>query len=104
MAKAKNYALKTIATGEHVKDSYTLIGDLYLYNSYDKCKTSDVVVSRGVYLAAYDMYVKAGNTAKMEASKKQFPSDQEVFFTNRKVGEKLQVGCWINQEVEIRKR
>lgn len=104
LSKARDYAFKTISSGVQLSAAYTLIGDMYMFNSYDKCKTSDVVISRSVYLAAYDMYEKAGNSAKMETAKKQFPSDQEVFFTNRKIGDKVNTGCWINKDVIVRKR
>lgn len=104
LSKAREYALQTIASGVHVSESYSLIGDLYMYNSYDDCKTTDVVISRSVYLAAYDMYEKAGNTSKMAAAEKQFPSDTEVFFTNRKIGEVINTGCWVSRDVVIRKR
>ncbi len=102
--KAREYALKTISSGVHENEAYTMIGDLYMYNSYEKCKTTDAVISRGVYLAAFNMYEKAGNKSKMELAQKQFPSDQEIFFTNRKIGQTIQTGCWVGQSVVIRKR
>lgn len=104
LSKAREYALQTISSGVYISEAYNLIGDLYMYSSYEKCETSDVVISRSVYLAAYDMYEKAGNSVKMEQAKKQFPSDQEVFFTNRKIGDVVNTGCWINKAVVIRRR
>ena len=103
--KARNYALKAAAlSGAQAGKAYKLVGDMYM-NSYDQCKGGkDVVEDRGVFLAAYEMYEKAGNSAGMQKAKEQFPSKEEVFTYNKKVGDSVKVGCWIGQTVTIRTR
>lgn len=101
---ARNYALQSIqADPGKAKDAYSLIGDLYM-NSYNDCKADDIVESRAVYIAAYDMYSKAGNTEKMQNAKAQFPSIEEIFTQGKKEGDKLTIFCWINETVQLQRR
>ena len=103
-SNARSYALKAVSLDPSLKKSYKLIGDLY-YNSYNDCrKEESKVEDRAVYLAAYDMYEKAGNTQMMEASRKQFPSIEEMFELNLQEGQSFSVGCWINTETTLRRR
>jgi len=84
--------------------AYTSIGNLY-FNSAESCKEGvSKVDDRAVYLAAYEMYKRAGNTAAMERTKPQFPSKEEVFLEGKKVGSQMQVGCWIGEQVTIQTR
>nr|WKN37798.1 hypothetical protein K4G66_03630 [Tunicatimonas sp. TK19036] len=84
--------------------AYTQVGNMYM-QSYDQCKGGeDVVKDRAVFLAAYEMYRQAGNTASMANAKEQFPSKEEVFTYNKEVGGQVQVGCWIGQSVTIQTR
>ncbi|GAA4849883.1 hypothetical protein [Algivirga pacifica] len=85
-------------------EAYTLIGDLY-YGSYKDCfDIKDEVKSRACYLAAYDMYSRAGNSAKMAEVKQQFPSMADIFQQGYEAGKPIQVGCWIGGTTIIRKR
>ncbi len=87
-------------------DVYTLIGDLY-YGSGSDCQEDDPVATRAVYLRAYDMYAKAGNSKKMELAKAQFPSVPDVFtYASKgyKDGEAIKVNCWIGETTTIRTR
>ena len=104
-AKARDYALKAAAlSSAQAPKAYKLVGDMYM-NSYEQCKQGqDVVEDRAVFLAAYEMYEKAGNSSGMQRAKEQFPSKEEVFTYNKKVGDSMQVGCWIGQNVTIRTR
>ncbi|RUA34694.1 MAG: hypothetical protein DSY77_04335 [Bacteroidetes bacterium] len=80
---------------------YTLIGDLYVA-SYKECKDDDLIKSRAVYIAAYEMYKKANNKERMELAENQFPSGRDVFHIPK--GELVQVACWIGEEVELKFR
>lgn len=81
----------------------TYIGDLF-FNSLDECRTEDVVKTRALYLAAYKYYRIAGNTSQMATAKAQFPSQEEVFLGEYKVGQSISTGCWINEKVIIQVR
>lgn len=101
---ARKAALNAIAYDPLSKKSYRLIGDLY-WTSVEECqekksKTKD----RAVYLAAFDMYQKADDVAMMESARQQFPSGEEIFWDELEVGQKVEVGCWIDEEVVLRKR
>lgn len=101
---ARNYARKALDADPTKKDAYKLIGDLY-YNSYKDCKKGEnPIYDRAVYLAAYEMYRKAGDGTAMNRAKEQFPTMEEIFTWNMKVGDKIKVGCWINETVSVQKR
>ncbi len=102
---ARDYALKAAQASDAVDaKAYGLIGNMYM-NSYEQCKGGqDVVDDRAVFIAAYEMYKKAGNSDGMRNAKEQFPSKEEVFTYNKKVGEQIKVGCWINESVAIQTR
>jgi tetratricopeptide (TPR) repeat protein len=102
--KARELYLKAVATDPGKKEFYSRIGDLYL-NSYEDCaKGNHQAEDRLVFLAAYDMYQKAGETQKMANAKSSFPSREEIFELNYKPGDKIVVACWINEETTIRTR
>ncbi len=86
------------------KDAWQQIGDLY-YNSFDNCsKKQSLAEDRLVYLAAYEMYQKAGNAQLMARAKAQFPSKEEIFLLNWQAGSNQRVGCWINEAVVLKTR
>jgi hypothetical protein len=85
---ARNYIEKA--------EAWEMLGDLYA--SADDCKT------KLVYLAAYEMYSKAGNTEKMSIMKSRFPSQEEIASLKMKKGEKRPTGCWVNETVVIETR
>ncbi len=86
------------------KKSYSTIGDMYM-RSYEQCKGGeDVVQDRAVFIAAYEMYRKAGDNSKMAGAKAQFPSKEEVFTYNKSVGDQITVDCWVGETVTIRTR
>jgi tetratricopeptide (TPR) repeat protein len=100
---ARNYARKTIATGFYLKEAHTLIGDLY-YNSGTVCKSDNELIDRSIYIAAYLQYEKAGDQTKMSAAKTQFPSMEDIFVQSKKEGDIINTGCWINEDVPLKKR
>ena len=57
-----------------------------------------------MFIAAYEMYKRAGDTKKMHGAKTQFPSKEEIFTNNFEVGQSLPVGCWINESVRLQSR
>lgn len=102
---ARDYALRAAQASRGVADkAYTLVGNMY-FTSYEQCKQGkDVVEDRAVFIAAYEMYKRAGNTEGMQNAKEQFPSKEEVFTYNKRVGDQVKVGCWINETVTIQTR
>lgn len=101
--QARDYAKKCIQLNYHTKDAYLLIGNLYMY-SYDDCKVGDPVEDRLIYIAAYNMYAKANNQAKMNEAKTNFPSGGDIHMHNMTIGENVKIDCWINETVQVQKR
>lgn len=85
-------------------EAYKFIGDLYM-TSFDDCATKqDMVKDRAVFIAAYDMYQKAGDAEAMARAKNQFPSMTELFEKGYEVGAEMKVNCWINTTVSLDRR
>jgi tetratricopeptide (TPR) repeat protein len=86
------------------KEAFEKIGDLY-YNSFDNCaKKQSQAEDRLIYLAAYEMYQRAGNSALMSRAKAQFPSKEDIFLLNWVAGSSQKVGCWIGETVTLKTR
>jgi tetratricopeptide (TPR) repeat protein len=103
-SKARELYVKALAIDPSKKEFYARIGDIYL-NSFDECaKQKHQAEDRLVFLIAYDMYQKAGETQKMANAKTLFPSKEEIFELDYKNGDKIKVACWINEETIIRTR
>ena len=101
---ARSYARKSIAAGSEYKTaSYNMIGDMY-FGSFQACANSSLVKSRATYIAAYNQYKMAGNNSMMAKAKAQFPSMEEIFTENMKIGQEVTVGCWIGETVKLDKR
>lgn len=101
---ARDYARKAVAADPTKKESYKLIGNLY-YNSFGDCKKGqNPIHDKAVYIAAYDMFRLAGDSAGMSRARAQFPTMEEIFTWDLQVGDSYKVGCWINQTVSIQKR
>lgn len=102
--RARKLAYEALSEKPDGKEAYNLIGNLY-FTSYDDCKEEKSQVSdRAVFLAAFEMYKKAGNTSQMEASRSQFPSIENIFNEGKEVGSNITIGCWINVTVPIERR
>lgn len=85
-------------------DAYKNIGLMY-FNSFNMCKgDKDIVKDRAVFLAAYDMFAKAGDSKMMAAAKEQFPSKSEIFNYDYTRGKTIKTGCWIGETTVIRSR
>ncbi len=109
-SEARNYAQKAAAADESVaSEAYTFIGDMYA-GSFKACGEEAAVKAspikrRGVFMAAYDMYSRAGNSEKMAKMKEQFPTKGQVFSdTSINEGDMLRVGCWIQTNTTVRVR
>ncbi|WP_137089118.1 tetratricopeptide repeat protein [Mangrovivirga cuniculi] len=104
-SSARNYAMQAVsADASLASEAYTFIGDLY-YGSYESCKQGKSrVYDRLVFIAAYEMYQKAGNRGGMSKAKEQFPSKEELFVEGSKKGDSKKVNCWINKTVTLRTR
>lgn len=101
---ARNNARKALATDPSMTSAYTLIGDLYM-NSFNECKEGkSPVADRAVFIAAYNMYVKGGDSQRIASAKSQFPSIEEMFNENLSEGQSMTVGCWINETVSLQRR
>lgn len=103
-SSARDYALRAVSADGSKTDAYTFIGDLY-FRSFEQCKGGEnIVQDRAVFLAAYEMYKRGGDSARMANAKAQFPSAEEIFTYNMEVGQQIKVGCWINETVTIQRR
>jgi tetratricopeptide (TPR) repeat protein len=102
-SKAQEFAYKSINTNKN-KEAYSLIGSLYL-SSFNECVgENDIIVRRSVFIAAYDMFKKAGDEENMAIAKENFPSAEEIFMNGYTLGQELKVECWFNETVSIQKR
>jgi len=103
-SQSRSSALAAVSADPSLKEAYKVIGDLYM-TSYDDCRQGvSKVDDRAVFLAAYDMYSKAGDNRGMSNAEKQFPSMEEIFELSLKEGQELKVGCWINTTVALKRR
>ena len=106
-AAAREAYRKVIAldpSGKDGKEAYEKIGDLYMASGKDCAKLVSKAEDRLVYLAAFEMYQRAGNGQKMGVAKSNFPAKEEIFEVNWKVGESKSTGCWVSEVVTIRTR
>ncbi len=103
-SRARASALEAVKLDSSKKDAYKLIGDLYM-SSWDDCRKGEKKVEdRAIFFAAYRMYQRAGNSRGMANAEKQFPSMEDIFTENMKEGADIQVGCWINETVTVKRR
>jgi len=101
-SKARDYFRRAVSVDPSLAGkAYTSIGNLY-FSSYNSCKAGKSKVDdRGCYLAAYEMFKRAGNTSAMKRAKDQFPSKEEIFLEGKSTGGNLTVGCWIGESVTL---
>ncbi|MCG8390335.1 MAG: hypothetical protein MJA30_32600 [Cytophagales bacterium] len=103
-SSARDYYRKALGVDPSKKEAYSAIGYLY-YGSFEGCAgKEDWVKDRAVFIAAYEMFRKGGNTSMMSKAKEAFPSKEEVFTYNYEVGNSISVGCWIGETVTIQTR
>ncbi len=103
-AGARSLAYKALSVKPGGQEACNLIGNLY-FTSFNECQGGESkVIDRGVFIAAYKMYQRAGNSSQMQAAKEQFPSIEEIFSEGYEEGESITIGCWINETVTIERR
>lgn len=101
---ARASARKSLSVDPSNSSAYVLIGDLYM-QSFNDCKGgTSKVEDRALFIAAYNMYARGGDNSRMNNAKSQFPSAEELFNENKKEGDSMTVGCWINETVTLQKR
>lgn len=103
-SRSRALAYEALSAKPGSPEAYNLIGNLY-FTSFDDCKgEKSQVQDRAIFIAAYDMYKKAGNSAQMAASKEQFPSIEDIFNESKEEGDQVTIGCWINTTVSLQRR
>ncbi|MBC6400963.1 MAG: hypothetical protein GDA37_08140 [Ekhidna sp.] len=101
---SRGSARRALSFDPSFSDAYNHIGNLYM-GSFNDCKQEQSQVDdRLVFIAAYNEYKKAGNTAKMAKAKEQFPSISDIFTEGKEEGQSVTVGCWINTTVTLERR
>lgn len=100
---ARSEAKNALAYNPNLAKAFELIGDLY-FQSTTTCDSKNVAQKRAIYIAAYNMYMKAGNSSKANEAKAQFPSVEELFTYNLKAGDTIKINCWINESVILKTR
>ena len=102
---ARDFYRKALAADPANKDGYEKIGDLYYFSFAECSRKQSLAEDRLVYIAAYDMYAKAGAQDKMKSARGQFPSVTELFELNWKEGEIKRIEkCWVGETVTLRTR
>lgn len=103
-AGARELFRQAVTANPNEKEAWGKIGDLY-FNSFDICKKqASQAEDRLVYIAAYEMYQRAGSNQNMERAKAQFPSKEDIFLLNWQVGSPQKVNCWIGETVTLKTR
>jgi tetratricopeptide (TPR) repeat protein len=101
---AREYFRQAATANIANKEAWSKIGDLY-YNSFDDCaKRQNMADDRLVYIAAYEMYQRGGDTQGMAKAKAQFPSKEDLFLLNWKTGESRKISCWVGETVALKTR
>ena len=85
-------------------DAWALIGQLYM-GSFNDCKGG---VSRAkdysIYIAAYNAFQRAGDSKGMADARARFPSKEELFTETLQIGDTMNTGCWIGENVTLATR
>ncbi len=101
---ARDNAREALKNDPSLSDAYVLIGDLYMA-SFEECKGGESrVKDRSVYIAAYNMYQRAGNGERMTMAKAQFPSIEDIFNESYEEGQSVSTGCWVAETVKLERR
>ncbi len=101
---ARENAREALKNDPALSEAYVLIGDLYMA-SFEECKGGESrVKDRSVYIAAYNMYQRAGNGERMTMAKAQFPSIEDIFNESYEEGQSVSTGCWISETVKLERR
>lgn len=103
-SSARQTYLQALSADPSKKDAYEKIGDLYMTSFKDCSKEKSYAEDRLIYIAAYEMYAKAGNAQKMAQAKAQFPSTTELFEVGWNEGDVKKIDCWVGESVTLKTR
>ena len=104
---ARSNYLKAIEISNTVaSEAYKSIGNMYMISRKACLAKSDPnpVKDRAVFFAAYAMFQKAGDSGGMSRAAAQFPSMSEIFQYGYKVGDPVNVECWVGGSYSVKKR
>lgn len=104
-AKSRAAALEAAKLDNSMaNEAYSFVAGLYM-NSFDECaKKTSQIDDRAIFMAAYEMYQRAGDSQGMRNAEAQFPTKSDVFTANKEEGQAISVGCWIQVSTKIRAR
>lgn len=109
-AQAKMLINKALDENPNLGRAYKLLGDMYA--SERNCGADDFE-KKAVFWAAVDKYAKAKQVEpELEESmnsviasySQYFPTKEDIFFHDLKVGDTFSVGCWINERTTVREQ
>jgi tetratricopeptide (TPR) repeat protein len=102
---ARDYCRQALTANGSAKEAFELIGDLYMGSGKDCAREKSYAEDRLVFIAAFDMYAKAGEQQKMAQAKSQFPSTTEIFEVGWNEGDVKKIDwCWVGEAVTVRTR
>ncbi|MBS9523535.1 tetratricopeptide repeat protein [Litoribacter alkaliphilus] len=85
-------------------EAWTLIGNLYMQSSQECRGGQSRVKDYSIFIAAYDAFRRAGDNSGMSNAKARFPSKEELFTEGYEVGQTINTGCWIGENVTLATR
>lgn len=109
-SQAKALVNKALEENPNLGKAYKLLGDMYA--SERNCGADDFE-KKTVFWAAVDKYAKAKQVdPELEESmnslissySQYFPTKEDIFFHDLKVGDTFAIGCWINERTTVRER
>lgn len=102
---ARTSALKAAELSDaKAADAWTLIGNLYMSSTNDCRGGESRVKDYSIFIAAHDAFSRAGNSGGMAQAKTRFPSKEEIFSEGFQIGDSMNTGCWIGQDVKLASR
>jgi len=109
-SQAKALVNKALDENPNLGRAYKLLGDMYA--SERNCGADDFE-KKTVFWAAVDKYAKAkqvdpeleeGMNSLISTYSQYFPTKEDIFFHDLKVGDTYSIGCWINERTVVRER
>ena len=110
LSKAKQYSKSALSLKGGWGDPYLMLAQIYATAAADGSCGKDIVEKKGVYWAAINMCYKAKSVDASKTSmsnklisvyKKGVPQKSTAFQLGYKAGDKINIGCWINETVTI---
>lgn len=102
-ARAAAFKSAELDAGEAAR-ALSFVANLYM-SSFEECAEKySQIDDRAIFIAAYDLFEKAGDNAGMQAAREQFPTKEQAFTATYEEGDIIDVGCWVNVKVKLRTR